>query len=322
MAHDIQKFRKLDPALLVIFALIYDMGSVSGVAAELKMSQSGISTALLRLREQLNDPLFIKSARGMEPTSRARMLIEPIRAVISTIEREVLSTSVFDPKQSDRVFTLALSDIGEGIYLPLAIQALQRCAPNVSLKSVFMRPKDLEVQMAKGSVDVALGFFPDIKGNLFFQKRIGLHSFACIARRGHPFKSDTLTMMQFETVDQIVVSPDGRGQEVFESFLKFSGIKRKIVLQTPHFMSLPIIVANTDAIAVVPQALADFFSSFPEIREIKLPFLPPTFQVNMYWHRSMSSDPSNIWLREMLSARFNEIRKRAYHRNGDGKLFT
>src|SRR5690606_26308775 len=123
-----------------VFLALFETGSVSQAAIELDMSQPGLSTALRRLRLALQDPLFIKTSRGMEPTSRAQALLPSIRSVVNTINTELLAPPSFDAKTSTREFRLALSDIGEGIYLPLALRSIQKQASSVSLRSVHMPP--------------------------------------------------------------------------------------------------------------------------------------------------------------------------------------
>ncbi|MDB5797003.1 MAG: hypothetical protein JWP36_905 [Paucimonas sp.] len=306
----------LDLHLLQVFLAVFDRRSVGEAAAALDMSQPGMSTALMRLRRILQDPLFIKTARGMEPTSRAQALVGPIRAIVHSIHSDLLVAPDFVPATSTREFRIALSDIGEGIYLPFAVRNMQQAAPSTSLRSVSMQPRELEEEMAAGRVEVAIGYFPDIRSGQFFQRRIGFHSFACLVRHDHPDVGRQLTLKQFSELGHVVVEAPYRSQEVFEIFLKKNQIARKVALRTPHFMSVPVIVAGSSAIAVVPQALADFFVHHPGIRQVGLPFVPPTFQVNMYWHRSGLLDPANQWLRELVMSSFDEIRKRRYDRNG------
>jgi DNA-binding transcriptional LysR family regulator len=306
----------VDLNTLRVFVAVHDTRSVSAAGLELDLSQSGVSTALSRLRTQFQDALFTKTANGMEPTARARELIGPARKIIHDIEAHLLAPQTFDPKTSTREFVLALSDIGEGIYLPSAIRSLYQQHSGITLRSLYMPAKQLEEAMANGEVDIAAGYFPDITSNQFHMHRIGLHSFTCIARRGHPFAQGRLTEQQFAELGQVVVEPPGRSQEVFERFLKVNQMKRRVVLRTPHFMSVPVIVAETDTIAVIPQALADFGKGREDVTQVQLPFVPPTFQVNLYWHRSAQKDPGNQWVRKLLIDQFPSIRARGYDRNG------
>src|SRR5687767_4686509 len=116
---------RMDLNLLRVFLAIYEAKSVGGAALALNMSQPGLSTALARLRKQLGDPLFLRGATGMEPTSRGRELAESVRGIMRTIDTEVLKPPVFDPATSRREFRIALTDIAEGIYLPTVLMAAQ-----------------------------------------------------------------------------------------------------------------------------------------------------------------------------------------------------
>lgn len=306
----------MDLNLLRIFLAIYEAKSVGGAARALGMSQPGLSTALGRLRDQLGDPVFQRGASGMEPTSRARALVESVRGIMRAVDDDVLRPPAFDPANSRREFRVALTDIAEGIYLPTLLRALKASGPHMSLRSVFMSPQELEAEMASGSVDIAAGYYPDIKGSAFMHRRIGLHSFACIVGQLHARLGDRMTMEQFSTLPHVVVEATGRSQEVFDRFLQKRRISRRVILRSPHFMSVPYIVADSDAVSIVPQALADFVADHPLIKQVAMPFKPPVFQVNLYWHRSAHADPANKWLREALIREFPKLRARAYDRNG------
>lgn len=59
---------KFDLNLLVIFECIYQHLSISRAAETLFITPSAVSQSLQRLRTQLNDPLFIRSGKGITPT--------------------------------------------------------------------------------------------------------------------------------------------------------------------------------------------------------------------------------------------------------------
>ena len=307
---------RMDLNLLRVFLAVYDAKSVGGAAHALGMSQPGLSTALARLRKQWGDPLFLRGPTSMEPTTRARDLVGAVRDVLRSIDTEILAPPTFDAASSQREFRIALTDIAEGIYLPAVLRALHASQSRVTIRSVFMTPRQLEAAMAAGEVDIATGYYPDIKGAAFFHRRIALHSFACIAAADHPELEDKLSLEQFSRLPHVVVEATGRSQEVLERFLKKRHLERRVVLRSPHFMSVPVIVAESEAVAVVPQALADFVVGHARIKQVALPFKPPVFQTNMYWHRSVHTDRANQWLRSILINSFPQVQARSYHRNG------
>ncbi|HSV80548.1 MAG TPA: LysR family transcriptional regulator [Ramlibacter sp.] len=297
---------KLDLNLLPVLVALAEQRSVSAAARQLGMSQPAVSSALARLRASLQDPLFVRTARGMEPTPRTLALLPPTRAALGIVDSEIVPARGFDPATSEKQVTLALSDIGEMVFLPKILQRLQADAPGMTVRSVTLPVAQLERGLELGDIDLAVGYFPDLKGNNYFQQRLFPHGFVCILRSGHPIQAAKLTARQFMAVGHAVVNAEGRSQEVFERFLKKQGIQRRVVLNTPHFMSLPAIISQSDLVATVPLAVGVWFSSTARIRIARPPFPVPTFDLKQHWHRRFNADPQSRWLRALVYSLFNE----------------
>jgi DNA-binding transcriptional LysR family regulator len=297
---------KLDLNLLPVLVALVEEGSGSAAARRLKMSQPAVSAALTRLRDALADPLFVRTARGLDPTPRTLAVIAPVRAALALVNNEVMPGMTFDPATSTKTITLALSDIGEMVFLPRLLERLASEAPNVSVRSVTLPPDQTMRGLELGEIDIALGYFPDLKGNNLYQQRLFSHGFVCLLRSGHPIKSNRLTPKQFVDLGHAVVRAEGRSQEVFERFLQKEGIRRRVVLNTPHFMSLPAIIAKSDLVATVPLAVGTAFAQAAEIRLVRPPFAIPSFALKQHWHRRFHSDPQSKWLRALIHELFNE----------------
>ncbi|EJB03587.1 transcriptional regulator [Rhizobium leguminosarum bv. trifolii WSM597] len=63
--------RKIDLNLLLAFSVLMQERNVSRAAERLLLGQPGLSAALRRLRETLDDELFVRVGRGLQPTPRA-----------------------------------------------------------------------------------------------------------------------------------------------------------------------------------------------------------------------------------------------------------
>src|ERR1700753_940605 len=103
--------REFDLNLLLVFNQLFQERRVQRVAETLKISQSGVSNALNRLRNLLNDELFVRTAHGMEPTSYAMELANPIAEALTRIQDALDFRTPFDPMTSTRQFTIAMTDI-------------------------------------------------------------------------------------------------------------------------------------------------------------------------------------------------------------------
>jgi DNA-binding transcriptional LysR family regulator len=300
--------RRLDLNLLPVIVALHEHRSVSRAARSLGMSQPAVSTALGKLRRAFGDPLYVKTSRGMEPTPRADSLVAPTLDALKRLNRDVFADVSFKPETTADTFTLALSDVGEMVFLPKILDRLTKLAPRASIRSVTPPLAELEQGLERGDIDLAIGYFPDLKRGNIFQKRLVTHTYVCLLRADHPIRGNELTLKQFLGLSHAVVRSESRGQEVFENFLVKKRIQRRVVLRTPHFMSVPMIVARSDLVVTVPHPLGMYFASLAANLKIVKPGIAiPRIDLKQYWHRRFHQDPKNRWLRGLVAELFNDV---------------
>jgi DNA-binding transcriptional LysR family regulator len=283
-----------------IFLAIFEHRGVGAAAHVLNVSQSGLSTALAKLRRDLGDALFVSTASGMQPTTRAKELAAPMREAVQCIEQRILGKASFDPATDEREFRIALSDTAEAMYLPRVLDALTRAAPEVRLRSVVMAQPQLQRALSEGHVDLALGYFPDLKSSEFVRRKIGQHGFVCICSSANTQVIRDFTLKTYAEARHVVVEAPTRTQGLMESFVQKRRIHRRVALTTPHFMSLPEIISRTQLIATVPDAIADAFAAYPRLTRLQLPFRSPVFEAHLHWSKSVNNDPAHRWLRGLM----------------------
>lgn len=297
----------LDLNLIPYLVALNEARNVSRAGELLGVSQPRVSAALGRLREHFDDPLFVRTSRGMEPTPRALALIPAARDALASIERGLGEPHEFDPAKSARTFSIALSDVGEIVFLPRLLQAFAQHAPHANLRSASLSHAEVAHALEDGGVDLAVGYFPDLGGTNFFQQRLFTHRFICLLRRGHPLAERPLTLERFLACGHAVVRAEGRSQEVLEQYLTKRRLTRRAVLETPHFMSLPFILSRTDLIATVPHAIGYAYAAeHASITLVEPPLPLPRFDLKQHWHRKFHNDPSITWLRGVVAQLFND----------------
>src|SRR5262245_41096437 len=189
--------RKPDLNLLPIAFALYDELSVCRAAQVLGMSQPAVSMALRKLRAIFSDPLFIRAPGGVTPTPRAHALVRAIRPLVERLQKDLLTEEHFDPALSTRTISIALSDVGEMVFLPKLLERIRVRAPQCAIRSVSMPPTQLVSGFEKGDIDLALGYFPDLTKHDFLQQRLFTHHFACLMRAGHPRRAKRLSLENF-----------------------------------------------------------------------------------------------------------------------------
>ena len=100
-----------------------------------------------------------------------------------------------------------------------------------------------------------------------------------------------------------------RSHELLEALLDHHGLKRHVRLTVSHYLSVPAVVEQSDLIAVVPWAIAEYFQAMDRVVLFDLPIAMDDYLLKQHWHERYNEDPSNRWLRSTIAREF--ISKRA-----------
>ena len=294
----------LDLNLLGVFDALLRERSVTKAAQALGITQSALSHALNRLRGFFDDPLFVKAPGGMVPTRKAQSLGPVVGDVMATIRQRIISEAQFNPGTARRTFTLCMTDMGELVFLPPLLHLLRREAPHCAVRTLQVPIDQIEGLLAAGDADLAVGSLQSVPEGLF-QQRLFLHTFVTIVSAKNREVGDRLTLEQFEQMPQIVVSLTGRASAAYDSALDEQGTKRQVVLTTPHFLVVPLLLEqHPDLIATVPLQLAKVFERHGTVRVLDPPVSLPPFSLNQHWHSRFHHDPAIVWLRELMKRTF------------------
>ncbi|RYI13818.1 MAG: LysR family transcriptional regulator, partial [Acetobacteraceae bacterium] len=131
---------RCDLNLLVLFETVLAKRNVGQAAAALSLSPSAVSHGLGRLRRMLNDPLFLRTPRGVVPTERARELEPQIADILAGVRRVLDGAKPFDPQTSTRRFRVGTGDAFLCVAGPRLAERLSREAPTVGMAVVHVVP--------------------------------------------------------------------------------------------------------------------------------------------------------------------------------------
>ena len=296
--------RDVDINLLLVFEALGTTRNVTDAGIQLGLSQSATSYALGRLRTVFADPMFVRTSKGMRPTPYALELVGPVSEVLSLIRNRVVRKPPFDPALSTRRFTINMTDIAEITFLPMMLAHFRTHAPHCDLRTVDMDLQPLTEALEAGEVDLAYGFYPNLKAAGLYQQRLFEHTFVCLVRTDHPRIGSSMTLKRFLAESHIVVRPEGRSPEIFEQALRDRGLTRRVQVRLPNFMSVPIVVATSDLVVTVPISLGHAFAKLAEVKVLKPPIPVPSYAIKQHWHGRVHKDEANAWLRRAIQEVF------------------
>jgi DNA-binding transcriptional LysR family regulator len=294
--------KNIDLRLVSLIGELNRTRSVSAAAQKLSLSQSTVSMALARLRKHFDDPLFVRTSIGMEPTPRGAELIEVMKSAEYYMHQALEQKSVFDPAKSSHVFQLCSTDIAQVTLLPTLLKRLRRSGPSMSVTLHGISDR-MHAQLESGDVDLAVGFIPP-RGAGFCGQRLFQDRFVCGLRSDHPRVDTTLTVEQFETESHVAVTTSGTGHSIVEETIATKRIRREVGLRVPSFIGLGPILANTDLIAILPEQLGTFFAQAGKIKLVEVPFDIPSYYIYQLWHERLRQDPANRWFRKVIAELF------------------
>lgn len=292
--------KDIDLNLLRLFDAVYRTRNVSRAAELLDLTQPAASQGLSRLRTLLQDPLFMRSGGGVQPTPKAQRLAEPVRAALATLEQALGEVAGFEPEQSSRTFQIHMSDIGEGRFLPDLMAALRERAPGLRVQTRPV-PRDQIVEaLDAGRIDFAFGFLPTVKDTQ--QMRLLEDRYVVLLREGHPFtrrkRSGTALLQALRELEFVAVRSHADTLRIVQQMQ----LEDRLRLVTEHFLVLPSIVHATDLAAILPRNIARGFEDGYAIVEPAFP--QPDFTVSLHWSRRFEADPANRWLRGVIEELF------------------
>jgi DNA-binding transcriptional LysR family regulator len=293
---------RADLNLLVLFAVVLEEGHVGRAAERLNLSPSAVSHGIGRLRRLLNDPLFLRTPKGVVPTTRAVELAEPVADILARARRVIASAAPFDPATSRRRFVIGAPDAMATVLLPSLLAALGRDAPGIDIGVSHLQFGDAALAALDArTVDVALTPTEGAPAR-FVERVLYREDFVVAMRPGHPYAGDP-TLERYCAMQHLVVSLTGDPYGNVDRTLEGRGLSRRVALTVPNFLLALAIVARTDLLAALPRRVATMHGAMfgVHVAEVPLPLLGLT-PVRALAPRVALMDAGIAWLLDMLAA--------------------
>lgn len=289
-----------DLNLVRVLSALLEERHLTRAGQRLGLTQSATSHALSRLRRLFDDPLFVRTSRGLMPTARAEELAEPVREAMRALERCFHVERAFVAATAVRRFSLATSDYGSFVLAPTLLERLGREAPGVDL---WLRPLDasIEEHLERGGADVVVApvrgdeLPGGVRSRPLYRER-----FVCVVRKGHPLAGGSIDLARWMEMRHVLIAPRGAPGGVVDETLAQLGKRRRVAVVLPHFLLAPHLVAGSDLVVTVGARVAEGFAKLLHVRVVEPPVRLPGFEMRMYWHERQHRDPAQRWLRELI----------------------
>src|SRR5258706_9146042 len=286
--HEID-LRRFDLNLLVVLDVLMADSSVTRAAERLGRTQSAISHALARLREQLGDPLLVKGGRRMQPTPFALAFIEQARPILRSLQRILAERRAFDPKTAARTFRIAAPDFATGLVTAL-LARLRAEAPGVSVEWTGLREPML-LELAEGQVDLAVAPAGQRLPDGITAQPVGALTWRCFGRRGHPAFARWNAKAWARWPHVVVRVGDSLASPVNQA-AEAAGLARTVAGWVPHFSAIAPLLAGSDMLATLPAVALDDALRRYGLDARRVPFPIDPLPHALLWSPSRANDPA------------------------------
>lgn len=300
---------RADLNLLKLFEVVLQERHVGRAGDRLRLSPSAISHGLRRLRKLLNDPLFVKTPKGIAPTPRALDVAEPIANILAQVRRVVVAVEPFRPETSNRRFTISAADALSAVFLPPLLTSLSINAPNVEITTLQMLPyrkggpiertwRPVLSEIDAGLVDIGVAPLDDVPAR-FIRRMIFKSPFVVVMRADHPF-ADQPTLERYCAMRHLLVSATGDRKGLVDEALAARGLARRVVLTVPNFtMALPV-VAGSDLLAALPAMLVARHGARFGLVSTDLPIATGHAPISVIAQKAVMADAGLTWMFEQV----------------------
>lgn len=296
----IKSFRRIDLNLFVLFDAIYSEGSITGAGNRLGLTQPAVSHALRRLRTALDDKLFLRKGKGVVPTPYARAIVDDVRGALDLLRSGLLRERQFDPATATASFRISMRAGLETRLLPHLAKRLDKTAPQVTVISTRIARRQLESELARGDVDLALDVASPVGFDICRQV-LETEQLVVVGRKGNPSFSGGLTLKPYLAARHLIVSERGRGGTIEDYELSRHGVRRRIAMRCVNLSAGLLSVEQSDFLLTAGERQVEALPNFPNLEVHAFPLKAPPIEMMLYWHESRDKEPSNQWLRELVT---------------------
>lgn len=265
----------LDLNLIRVFVAVMEEGTLTAAAERLNLTQPSITHAVNRLRRATGDELFARSGRGVRPTRAAEQLYAEVATLPSAADAAVAGLADFTPTRAATTFRIALTDLGQLVFLPHLVPALAAAAPRCSLDVVPLDTSTAAEDLVSGALDLAIASAPPAGEVRALPLR--RDHYVCMARSGR-LGPQPPTAEELSGAARVVIR-GSTGHTLVESRMP-PPAEGSVAVST--FSAIPSLVAGTDLLAFVPQILLPEWARTWGVQEWPLPFEDTDVTVHAY----------------------------------------
>lgn len=278
--YDLKKF---DLNLLVIFECIYQHLSISKAAETLFITPSAVSQSLQRLRNQLNDPLFIRSGKGISPTTVGINLHKHLEQNLNQIEQTI---NIMHGSELKKNLV---------IYCPQVLTPINMIAPmkhlirelnyEIEFHDIMITSDSAEDLLTYRRADIVFSLAPVSNRSIICNHYLDL-PIVMVCRKDHPRIGDSATLEIMTEEKFTLYMSREPGIKSFQTQLDELLPQRKIGFRCDSFFSIINMIGASNLLGFVPELIYRNYAEAFKLKKVDTPLNLPVAKMYMSYNRA------------------------------------
>lgn len=295
---------KLRHLMLIDFLIAH--GTIHRAAKLLSITQPAATAMLNDLERLLGLPLFVRSRRGVVPTTAARTLHDKVRLLLNEFG-ELTATVQRLSEGREPVLRVGVVPQAFVVHMPQAIERF-RAGGGCALRTEEGTTQQLLERLFEGNLDCFIGRLPIDglpEGRLSTEISVSplYHDEVCVvARPGHTIlTAKRLGFSQLAEAQWVLQRRDSSVRRAFsEAFMRAGMLPPEPAVETATYNQNLAVVAHSNLLSVVPRSAAEQHQTLGLITILKLSLDVQPMQVNMLTRASSVDNAMLARFREAL----------------------
>lgn len=299
--------RQINLNSLPVLREILRHGSIAKAAEVLNLTAPALSNTLRQLRGYFGDELIIRHGRTMRLTPKAEAILQPLEMALASVQSMLECTS-FESLHSTEQIQIAMTDHSMEILAAPLTAIMTDEAPNMLARFIGFY-NTVVVDFAAGKVNMMIlprailssGRFDAKQLSRLRSEHLWSEPLVCIGHVDDDELTDGLSIDAYLKRSHVGYYLNSEQHvSVEQSHLTSLGYRQNDRLLISNYLPLPMIVATTGSLSLIPLSLAVSAAQIHPIQYVVPPIKFPEFELVMAWHERDDAKPSLMWLRDVL----------------------
>lgn len=278
--YDLKKF---DLNLLVIFECIFQHLSISKAAETLYITPSAVSQSLQRLRNQLDDPLFIRSGKGITPTTVGVNLHHHLEQNLNQLEQTINIMHGSSLKKNFVVYSAQILTTNN-LLNPLKL-LMREHNYEIELHDMLLAADSAEDLLAYRKADLIFSMAP-VNNRSMVCVPYANYPMILVCSQDHPRMKDVSTMEELQEEKFTVFLSDEVGVKNYQSLAEKVHMERTIAFRCDSLFTIMTMISASHLLGYIPEPLFDKYKDVLRLKKLDVPFTLPPLEVYMIYNRS------------------------------------